>query len=442
MKYCKQLILIIIAIFLSTSCNFFNFNYKKTRVDEVPYIQNKVWSINTDSLCTDLYNRQYENYYYILEYDRSEGEKKSYYTKIDLRDGTRVWSSNPIKENIKNYPLLYSVNNKKYFITEKGKCIIQISDDDTGELCATVSFYKTEEERDHYGIAINNWLLINGKLYWANCPNFTPYKSGIVSLDISNIDFSKPADEVQYFEPEMVWENTVNNQRIFEALIEHNGIIYFITNNMFEKDDCCILGAYDSGSKSLLWQKKSYVLTGLGCNNLIIAKNKLYVLEEAQGCYDLYTGSTVWEHRQTLEEMKKEVGIDAGMYAVGITYYDNKFYFTNSGGSLSSSMTGIDEQYIKNIQCIDADTGKYIWGDLPKGSASLFTRPVVIDDQCFIITWNDLRVYNAQTGELIGTDSSVTSVGYEYNALYDGMFIYFNPDYDAKTSQLVAIRPY
>ncbi len=442
MKCYRQNIILILSLLFFTSCNFFNFNYKKTSVDEVPYIQDKVWSINTASLCTDLYNKQYDNYYYILEYDRTGAEKKNYYTKIDLKDGKRVWSTESIEEYRKSFPVLFSKGEKAYLVSAIKKSIIHFYDDDTGELCATACFYKNNEEKDHYQIAMDTWLLIDGKLYWANCPNFTQERYGIVSLDISNIDFSKPVDEVQYFEPKMVWENTENSQKIFEALIEHNGIIYFVTHNQFEKDDHCILGAYDTGSESLIWQKKSYILTGHGCNNMIIAKNRLYVLEEAQGCYDLYTGSTVWEHRQTLEEMKKEVGIDAGMYAVGITYYDNKFYFTNSGGSLSSSMTGIDEQYIKNIQCIDADTGKYVWGDLPKGSASLFTRPVVIDDQCFIITWNDLRVYNAQTGELIGTDSSVTSVGYEYNALYDGMFIYFNPDYDAKTSQLVAIRPY
>ena len=244
----------------------------------------------------------------------------------------------------------------------------------------------------------------------------------------------------------MAWTNTENYEVISVYPVEKDGIIYFITYfrivDPWTEYDHTIMGAYDTKTDSMVWQRTSEKQDGWGNDNMCIVGDKLYIMGQAQGCYNLSDGSIVWEQRQTVEEMHSEVGIDASLYSLGITYFGGKIYFTNTGGCRSSEMTGIDNDLIKNIQCIDASDGKYLWGDLPDGSGSLCTRPIVIDNQCFVMGWDNLRIYNATTGELIGVDNSVKSIGQELNAEYDGMFIYFDTDESTLTSKLTAIKPH
>ena len=168
--------------------------------------------------------------------------------------------------------------------------------------------------------------------------------------------------------------------------------------------------------------------------------NFLGSVHPSQGGYDISTGKTLWEQTFSLEEMKKQMSVGASIYSVGITWWNKKFYFTNTAGYLSSEMSGIPEEFITNIQCID-ENGKFIWGDLPEGSGSLWTKPEVVNGKCLVVVWDSLRVYDAETGEILGVDYSVKSLGMEKNAVYDDMFIYFNLDQETLTSELVAIRP-
>ena len=77
---------------------------------------------------------------------------------------------------------------------------------------------------------------------------------------------------------------------------------------------------------------------------IYIVDDRLYILEDpSQGCYDISTGKTLWEQTFSLEEMKKQMSVGASIYS-----------------------------------CID-ENGKFIWGDLPEGSGSLWTKPEVIN---------------------------------------------------------------
>ena len=173
---------------------------------------------------------------------------------------------------------------------------------------------------------------------------------------------------------------------------------------------------------------------------MYIVGDKLYIIEDGQGCYRLSDGKVVWEQKLTLEEMKTQIDLAGSIYSAGITYWNDKFYFTNIAGYLTTEMSGIPNEYIKNIECMSSD-GKYVWGDMPDGSGSLYTQPIVLDGKCFVVCWNNLRVYDAETGEIIGIDNSVKSRGFEKPVTYEGMFIYFNMNADTGTSELVAIRP-
>lgn len=472
MKYMKPIV--IFAVFfltnLFTSCGSL-FNSNSNTTNEPVYNQRKVWTLQTDSFYDSWFYKQYGQYFYICETDKTGGDKKYFYSKIDLSNGTRVWKTQSFEGPNRKYPLSVNVNGKKYIAVHaysypvKNDSSLDIAkimlfSDETGQLEATIqyrqyleSFEVLDNEPGHIGWG---WLFVNGSIYWPTRPSYkrgTDLKTatdlirpGLAKLDLSSVDFTKPADELQYIQPTMAWTNTENYEVISVYPVEKDGIIYFITYfrivDPWTEYDHTIMGAYDTKTDSMVWQRTSEKQDGWGNDNMCIVDDKLYIMGQAQGCYNLSDGSTVWEQRQTVDELHREVGIDASMCALGITYNNGKFYFTNTGGYLSSKMTGIDESLIKNIQCIDANNGKYIWGDLPEGSGSLDTRPIVIDGQCFVVGCDNLRVYNATSGELIGVDNSVSSIGTELNAEYNGMFIYFDTDETTETSKLTAIKPY
>ena len=121
--------------------------------------------------------------------------------------------------------------------------------------------------------------------------------------------------------------------------------------------------------------------------------------------------------------------LGAGFFLKGITFHNNKLYYTTGLTDLVyTTHPGI--KYVYNIFCVDAATGKMAWGALnPRtkqgGGQSLGTFPVVYGDRAYIVTDSGLRVYNASTGALIGVDYSVyNSLGDSYNFLYNNYYVY------------------
>ena len=175
---------------------------------------------------------------------------------------------------------------------------------------------------------------------------------------------------------------------------------------------------------------------------MYILNNRLYVFGVQQCCYDLKTGAAIFEKIQTTEDFQKEYYLGASWMLAGVSYSNNKFYYTNMSGWATASISNTPESLNKNILCVDAKTGDYVWGDLAEGSGSLSTRPIVANGKCFVLNGAlGLRVYNAETGKLIGVDKSVDTFGEDINAQYGGLVMYFNLDDEKHTGLLTAIRP-
>ena len=446
----KVILFLILPVLLS-SCWLSNINNNSPQKAEGPaYTQDIVWTLNTKSCYDSWFTKQYGKYYYIVEY-YSEDEKDFFYSKVDLTNGNKIWSSKVFPFQPHAIPLKVRLNNKDCIVISGHHSVTYILDDENGELLATVLFYE-EWQSEQYDIFNRNsycWIFVNNSLYWGSHVSYetdddgniiNPKPQGLVKLDLSKVDFTKPAEEEQFIEPVMAWTNNDDRQIIRIYPVEKDNIIYFVTLDEWEKQGYCNIGAFDTISGNLKWKKTSNCLTGNGWDNLCIADDKLYVIEVGQGCYDLKTGETIWEQRQEVEELKNNYGIEASIYSRGITYWEGKLYFTNSTGYTAASTLGVDEKYINNIECINAKNGKFIWGDMPKDSGSLDTKPHIVNGQCFVVAWDNLRVYNAQTGNLIGLDNSIISIGMELNCSYEDLFIYFNSDPENITSVLTAIR--
>lgn len=438
-----KILMILVILELITSCSFLcdsnrNKNKNDKNVEEKKYEKDIKWQLELESCYDSEYALQDGKYYYVAE-RRIGYDIDFFYSKIDLSTGTKIWETESFKDSPcnSNVPLKVILNGKECLIVSSNEQYIYVIDDISGSLLATVKFFNEEKDEDYYRFELGapSWCYYDTCLYWA------PGRK-LVRLNLNQLSFSQSSKEAQYIQPEILWTNQENKERILIWPVIQNGIIYFVTYDDYPEIGYCILGAYDTVANKMKWKRTSDILTGYGFNNMIIAENKLYIIEDAQGCYDLETGETIWEQNETEEELRTQISIGAGCYSKGITYNDGKLYFTNGAASSSSMVTGIAEKYLKNIQCIDAKTGKYLWGDFPYESASLYTKPVVVNNQCFVRTWDDLRVYNAETGEFLGRDNGILSIGREVPVSYKNTFIYIQKDYQTGSGILTAINVY
>lgn len=454
MKRIKVSFLILTVLLLSSCSMCENSKKKKSNGKEINeekiYTPDVVWELETKSFYDSWYTKQYDRFYYIVEY-QTEPDADFFFSKVDLTNGQKKWSSPVFTGIATSEPLKAQIKGKNCIIIGGENSVTYILDDENGEVLASMVFYEEyqSEQWDLYGRNTWHWLFIDNGLYWTSSIDdekdsegniINPKPQGIVKIDMSKLDFSKPAYEPQYIEPQMVWVNNINRQHIFMYPVEKDGVIYFVTRDQWETDGYCIIGAFDTKTNSEKWHKISNKIIGEGWDNMCIAGNRLYIVEQGQGCYDLETGETIWEFLDPPDYCVDNIGISGSIYSRGITYWNDKLYFTNIAGGSAASFLGVDKSHIQNIQCIDANTRELIWGDMPEDSGSLDTKPHIVNGQCFVVTWDDLRVYNATTGELIGIDKSVISCGKELNASYGDLFVFFKTNSKDHTSILTAIK--
>jgi outer membrane protein assembly factor BamB len=122
----------------------------------------------------------------------------------------------------------------------------------------------------------------------------------------------------------------------------------------------------------------------------------------------------------------------------GVTLYKGRLYYCTSmpGSGFSAAQYPLDLS--KNIVCIDAKTGGYLWGDLIPGG-TIKTFPVVSQGKAYVVTHNRLRIYNAYTGELLWEDETVKNTGAGLNYADEKMFVYMNQGTKPYWSTLIAI---
>jgi hypothetical protein len=103
------------------------------------------------------------------------------------------------------------------------------------------------------------------------------------------------------------------------------------------------------------------------------------------------------------------VGVYANHAESDAAFYKGRIYYTYGVGNPFA-----DHDY-RNIQCIDAKTGNLIWNDISKNSESHGTNPIVAYNRVYVPEGNGMRVYDTETGRLIG-------VAIARNFLYNGGF--------------------
>lgn len=451
MNFCiKTIILLQIVFLLSCSINTRN---KKEDFSYPEYSSEIIWDIKTDFTTAYPNFYQEDNYLYSTEKIEQKGIF-GFLSKINLLNGNYEWKSDefpfsdlrsaPIVVN--DYIFIHTHCSPDYFTDENGEDFdgcLYVFDKRTGKKLATIKLWITDEDYDFLTNTIH-MISYDSKIIWAGY--------GVFLFDISQIDFSINPNKKQQIVPKRIWQDEKYDLNIAMHPVCDNGIIYFQTYDgngyNYELPTRSRIIAYDINNETELWHYDCKKLYGYGRNNLIIVNDKLYIIEQGIGCFDLKTGRCYHESIQSLEDLMHEDDINGGIFSDGIAYHDGKFFYTNISSWSSSSITGIPEKNIHNIICLDAKTLKFVWGQLPKDSGSQSACPTVINGKVFIPLWlQGLCVLDEKTGQILGIDTSIISFGSAKSFTYNGIAYFM--DYgdrrgnnnSSNQTRLVAIRP-
>jgi len=432
----KNTLLLLVLLFTS-SCLLFIQDGKlieSDELDEPDYIPNIVWQTEVYYNGGWSYPFEAEGYGYYPEEIRSSDIRYCRLLKIDLNSGEVIWRT----EDVQNLYIAQVQKIGSYiYLPLHEKDIIMVYNDIDSSLAATISL-KSESCNYNVGPYLHT-ALYNNYIFWGNFWKSNSEPHGLMRFDTKQIDFTKAPDVVQLIEPKLVWE--INEQSmVFTNIVVNNGIVYFLTKRHNFKSGTVktsYLVSLDAETGNVLWVTERDFDRGDIEYSLFLKDDRLFVIDLHPSCYNINTGKHIFENKDTIYTM-------ASPFLKGISFYDNKLYYTTQMFSESALWNpGLDPKFVKNIICIDGDTGDLVWGDLVPKGATLFTFPLVNKEKAYIVTDKGLRVYNANTGALIGVDRTVMSLGRDHNLLYNNMVIY--PNYVAmseypRKSILTAIK--
>jgi outer membrane protein assembly factor BamB len=433
---------------LTTTCNLFlwaripntpsNINGPETLPEPV-FTPEILWETEIESAGTFSDPLYTDGYVYIQETSLPSENDFSRLLKIRLSDGEIVWKTAdlPVRSTgnvIKHGQYLY--------IPVFGR--LYVYSDSDGELLATIRFDENVADARKKGLWYQASIMSGPYLLWGNLNTDDRSQMGLMRLDTRHIDFSRPCDEEQVIVPGLVW-SMPEGAPIWTQMVEEAGIVYLLTSNRDYVFGSGVgyLAAIEAATCRVIWQREMPHTRGDRTYSLAINGDKLHVLDMAPSCYNKNTGAALYENDLRTQIMNKDYCLAASYFLRGITVYNNRLYYcTGMHSNTASQEPGLLPEMVKNVICLDADTGALVWGDLVPKSVTFETFPVISEGKAYVVTNNGLRVYDADTGTLLGVDYTVESAGAEVNWADDTMFVYLNEDADPtrNRSRLTAIR--
>jgi outer membrane protein assembly factor BamB len=237
-------------------------------------------------------------------------------------------------------------------------------------------------------------------------------------IDTRNISFEHGRGRA---DPEILWTSKYDRRVLANPVIKDN-TIYFITdtwNTRFSVDPSELVGI-DVGTTETVWSLETWEDDGRG--TLLIHDETIYLLGENVVAYNLTTGEKLFA-RIFPQDMTDE-NYYAPRDSYGSVYYEGRLYYTNA----NFNIRGSPKFKAPNIVCLEAQDGSTVWTDLPYNSSSLGLVPFVYNNRVFLPLDDGLRVYKADTGEVLGVDTTISTPGYNTTIFqYKNLMIF--PDY-------------
>ena len=261
-----------------------------------------------------------------------------------------------------------------------------------------------------------------GNLYWENGANGYRDENRKLILEKDNVVKANLDDIInctsEIYEIEYVCHE-FNGESIVSLRLE-DGILYFITYNRdYWKEDggLSYFVAWNLDENKKVWSHEMRFDYFRSEADIQIVGGKIYLISVGRYCFDKKTGQELWRIIQTDEDKAREVIIHTDTCLKDMLYYDGKFYFTNGEYFGSKGYGNYPKENYKNLICINAEDGSYVWGDMYLFSISNDRVPCEYNDKIYVPADKYLRVYEAQTGKLIGVNKNYKGYKciYKYN---------------------------
>jgi len=418
----KKPLLFIIPVFF---CSCFN---PTQNGNEPVYTPEIVWQTKVNYHISWANPFESDGYGYYPEESTFFSTATPYYArlvKIDLNNGDIMWKTDDVLAQHTNQAQKIG---RYIYLPLRGQDRIMVYNDNDGTLAATVSLnsgtpsmYKCNGPATVHTAAWDKYIFWGNidKPSWENLDTPNGFDQGLMRFDTSRIDFTKKPDDVQLFEPDLVWQ--INWKACIDTnIVVKEGVVYFLTRPD-QDSGISYLVALDAETRVEKWKTPRDFGWGNRENSLVVHGDGIYVIDSTPCLYDRITGEVFFEKKEY-----EYTGV--GSQLQGISFYNNKLYYTTGMNSHTYLMDSTaDPKLVKNIVCIDGDTGNLVWGDLVPGGATIHTFPLVTKGKAYVVTDRGLRVYDAETGKILGVDKTVENTGSNHNLLYNNMVIY--PDY-------------
>jgi outer membrane protein assembly factor BamB len=329
-------------------------------------------------------------------------------TKLDAKTGKLIWRSNRTFRDVK-YCQPVVIGGFVYVFLYLN--IIVCFNSETGTHTATVAVDIENKNLELEGNAIAYGQYIYMGL-WKNGQYF-------VRLNVNSINHTGDPDEIQKPAPETLWEEEVGKLFFCAVSVVHDNIVYVNTTNPLAHVPVEIMG-FDLETKKRVFHVSfgdpedvglPFPETGGtgGANPLLIHDGVLYFLNLSISAWDLTSKEQLYCHTFNYNIPEPQWYLaDRSLQAV---YYQNKIFYI-------SGVSYLPDRF-RNIHCIDAKTGKLVWNDIAKDSASLETNPIIAHGKLYVSQYTGLRVYEAETGKLTGVDKSFCGADMGRNVLYE-----------------------
>jgi outer membrane protein assembly factor BamB len=414
----KLIALAALAAALLSSCDLF-FNNKADESGEPAYTARIAWVSDTNSF---LENSMMGNGDDVYLFECVENSTNLRLTKLDARTGEVLWRSLLLHDLQQCRPVV--IDNHVYAFLNPN--LIYRFDKRTGELSAKVQVDIDNQALAMYWNAIghNNYLYFGLGNYSAN--NY------FVRLDVNTITSDENSAE-QALVPEIIWRPQYDRAVGSTPAIKDNVIYVYTTTKLGVPVE---LAGVNMETKTVEFYKLVGVTeelifdNGLMRNSLLIQDDILYFLSWSISAYNLKSNEQLYQ-KIFFSDTPHELVYYPGD-SLGETFYNGKIYYT-------TILNNYFNNGYRNIHCIDAKTSNLVWNDLPQETESLGTNPIIAHEKMYVPHAYGLRVYNPDTGKLIGVDKEFNGYGGGRNILYGDYMITARYDHGAIKRQIVAI---
>ena len=396
----KKIYFSLVLCLLLYSCDLFNRNSSN---EEPSYNARIAWD-------SGLYSSFYGST--LLDGDFVYFYNNNAIVKLNVATGGFIWRSSKFYNYMYCPPIL--LDSYLYIFIEPN--IINCFKKDTGELTATVQV----SIADRNSVVLWNPIGHEQHLYFG----YRETNRCFVQLDVNVIDHHTP-DVIQTVVPEILWIPETG-KGVTAMPVVYNNVVYFCTYDPLLTEKIELIGININTKEKVFYQTFGGiedVNTGniplperggyIGANPIFIHDGILYYLSRSIAAWDLKTGKRLYRHVFT-DDIPNEKTYNAAAIMQAV-YYKNKIYYTTLHSYTSLGY--------RNIYCIDAANGKLVWSDIAKNSSSLETIPIIAHDRLYVSQSVGLRVYNPETGKLIGVDKSFEGGDMDRTALYGDLMI-------------------